>query len=62
VLPDFLLTGNEVNLAFLKTEPAASGAGTTNPDVVALYRPDPKNKTDLRNDIRQALIRHLRGE
>jgi len=59
VLPEFLLTGNETGMDFLKTEPAAGG-GTTNPDVLRLEKPDPKDKNDLRNDVRLALIQYLR--
>lgn len=61
VLPDFLLTGNENKMSFLKTTLNADGKTTSNPDVPALYKPDPKDKADLRNDIRLALIQYWRG-
>jgi 2',3'-cyclic-nucleotide 2'-phosphodiesterase (5'-nucleotidase family) len=60
VLADFLLTGLETNMDFLKTEVSADGKGTTNPDVLRLTRADAKNKNDLRNDVRLALIEYLR--
>jgi 5'-nucleotidase / UDP-sugar diphosphatase len=58
---DFLLTGSEQNMAFLKAALKPDGKGTDNPDIPMLYKPDPKDKTDLRNDIRLALIAYLRG-
>lgn len=61
VLPDFLLTGNEANMAFLKASLDANGK-SDNPDIPTIVKPDPKDKNDLRNDIRLALIRFLRGE
>lgn len=61
VLPEFLLTGLETNMDFLKTEPI-DGKGTSNPDVLRLVKPDPKDKADLRNDIRLALIQYLRQD
>lgn len=60
VLPDFLLTGNEQNMGFLKTAAAADGKGTTNPEVISLVKPLATDKADLRNDIRLALIDFLR--
>ncbi len=60
ILPEFLLTGAEQNMAFLKTTANADGKGTSNPDVLSLQKPDPKDKTDLRNDIRHAVISFLR--
>jgi len=60
VLGDFLLTGLETGMDFLKTEPSADGKSTTNPDVLRLAKPDPKDKNDLRNDVRLALIQYLR--
>lgn len=60
-LPDFLLTGNESNMAFLKASIGADGK-SDNPDIPKILKPDPKDKSDLRNDIRLALIRYLRGE
>ena len=61
VLPEFLLTGNEQNMAFLKASSDADGK-SSNPDIAAIHKPDPKDKSDLRNDIRQALIGYLRGK
>jgi 5'-nucleotidase / UDP-sugar diphosphatase len=58
---DFLLTGNEQNLAFLKAALKPDGKSVDNPDIPMLYKPDAKDKNDLRNDIRLALIAHLRG-
>ena len=60
VLPDFLLTGNESNMGFLKTTPTTDGKGTSNPEVLSWTKPDPANKADLRNDIRLAVIAFLR--
>ncbi|MCC7465889.1 MAG: bifunctional metallophosphatase/5'-nucleotidase [Saprospiraceae bacterium] len=61
VLPDFLLTGNESNMGFLKTTIGPDGK-SDNPDIPKVLRPDAKDKSDLRNDIRLALIKYLRGE
>lgn len=60
-LPDFLLTGNESNMGFLKAAIGADGK-SSNPDIPKIIKPDPKDKADLRNDVRLALIRYLRGE
>lgn len=60
VLPEFLLTGNEANLGFLKAEPNPDGKGTTHKDVASISKPDGKDKADLRNDIRLALIQYWR--
>ncbi len=60
-LPDFLLSGNEANMGFLKASIGADGK-SDNPDIPKIIKPDPKDKTDLRNDIRLALIKYLRGE
>lgn len=60
-LPDFLLSGNESNMGFLKATLSADGK-SDNPDIPKIIKPDSKDKTDLRNDIRLALIKHLRGE
>ncbi|MDX1909921.1 MAG: bifunctional metallophosphatase/5'-nucleotidase [Saprospiraceae bacterium] len=60
-LADFLLTGNEQNMGFLKATVGPDGK-SDNPDIPKIIKPDPKDKSDLRNDIRLALIRHLRGE
>lgn len=54
VLPEFLLTGNEQNMDFLKTSKNASG--TSNPGIKAIYAPDAVDSSDLRNDIRLAVI------
>jgi 2',3'-cyclic-nucleotide 2'-phosphodiesterase (5'-nucleotidase family) len=61
VLLDFLLTGNESNMGFLKTNLGADGK-SDNPNIPKVTKPDSKDKTDLRNDIRLALIKYLRGE
>lgn len=45
---DFLLTGNEQGLEFLKIE--------GNADIKDISKRDPADKTDLRNDVRLALI------
>lgn len=58
-LPDFLLTGNEANMSFLKAELDASGK-SSNPDIPVIIKPDSKDKTDVRNDIRLALIQSLK--
>ncbi|MBC7775675.1 MAG: bifunctional metallophosphatase/5'-nucleotidase [Phycisphaerae bacterium] len=60
-LPDFLLTGNEANMGFLKASLGADGK-SDNPDIPKIMKPDPKDKSDLRNDVRLALIKYLRGE
>jgi len=60
VLPDFLLTGNEQNMGFLKAAPGADGKGSDNLDIPVIKKPNPADKTDLRNDIRLALINFLR--
>ncbi len=59
ILPSFLLTGNELNMEFMKAEPTASG--TSNPDILKISVPDAKDKSDLRNDIRLMVIANLRG-
>ncbi|HEX8531833.1 MAG TPA: hypothetical protein VF646_17490, partial [Cytophagales bacterium] len=51
VLPAFLLTGEEKNLGFL--QPGKAGLGR-------VYEPDPTDKTDLRHDIRLAIIAYMR--
>ena len=61
VLPDFLLTGNEQNMGFLKAGVDAEGK-SSNAEIPVIRKPDPKDKSDLRNDIRQALIAYLRGK
>lgn len=62
-MSDFLLTGAEQNMSFLKADitDAATGA-TNNPDVLKIQRADPKNKNDLRADVRHALIAYWRKE
>ncbi len=63
VLPDFLLSGHETNMAFLKADPLPNGQpGTTNPDVLRLHRPTPGDTSDLRHDIRHALIHYWRKQ
>ncbi|TNE52731.1 MAG: bifunctional metallophosphatase/5'-nucleotidase [Bacteroidetes bacterium] len=59
VLPDFLLTGLETNMDFLKAEP--SGSGTTNPDILSIDRPQKGNTDDIRRDIRLVLIQYLQS-
>lgn len=61
-MPQFLLTGGEQNMAFLKAALQADGKTTTHPDVLTIYQPDPKDKTDLRNDMRWALIQYWRAQ
>lgn len=51
-LPAFLLTGEEKNLGFL--QPGKTGLGR-------VYEPDATDKTDLRNDIRLAVIAYMRA-
>lgn len=60
VLPEFLLTGNEQNMGFLKTALNADGKTTSNSEILSLVKGNPADKTDLRNDIRLALISSLR--
>lgn len=50
VLPAFLMTGKEKNMDFLTDK---------NLEVVSIDAPKSDNKTDLRNDIRMALIGYL---
>jgi hypothetical protein len=45
-------------MGFLKASSDAEGK-STNPDIPVIIRPDAKDKTDIRNDIRLALIRFL---
>ncbi|MBK8554968.1 MAG: 5'-nucleotidase C-terminal domain-containing protein [Lewinellaceae bacterium] len=56
VLPDFLLTGNEKNLAFLKTSINADGKTTDNIGILQVDKPLVSDKSDLRSDLRLALI------
>ncbi|MBK8429507.1 MAG: hypothetical protein IPL27_27700 [Lewinellaceae bacterium] len=58
-MPDFLLTGNEYNMGFLKASLDAAGK-SSNPDIPVILKPDAKDKGDLRNDIRLALIGYWR--
>jgi len=51
VLPDFLLTGVETNLQFLKPD---------NPEIIKIHKPDPNDKTDFRNDIRQVVMEYIK--
>ena len=60
VLPEFLLSGSEQNMGFLKATSDAGGK-SSNPDILSISKPDPNDKNDLRNDGRHALIRYLRG-
>ncbi|MEY4204518.1 MAG: hypothetical protein RL013_2222 [Bacteroidota bacterium] len=57
-LPEFLLSGNESNMTFLKASLDADGK-STNPDIPVIIKPDAKDKADIRNDIRLVLIRFL---
>ncbi len=50
VIAEFLLTGGESGLEFLKSD--------GNLDIKVLSKPDPNDKQDLRNDIRLALIQY----
>lgn len=54
-LPEFLLTGNEKDMGFLKASLDAAGK-SSNPDIPVILKPDAKDKGDLRNDVRLALI------
>jgi 2',3'-cyclic-nucleotide 2'-phosphodiesterase (5'-nucleotidase family) len=58
-LPEFLLTGNELNMGYLKTTLDASSK-SSNADIPVIVKADPKDKTDLRNDVRLALINYWR--
>ncbi len=60
-MPDFLLTGSELNMGYLKASLDADGK-STNTDITKIIKPDSKNKNDLRNDVRLAVIRFLQGE
>jgi 2',3'-cyclic-nucleotide 2'-phosphodiesterase (5'-nucleotidase family) len=50
-ISDFLLTGMEQNMTFLKKD---------NPDILRVTEPQAGDKTDLRNDIRLAVIKYLK--
>jgi 2',3'-cyclic-nucleotide 2'-phosphodiesterase (5'-nucleotidase family) len=60
-ISDYLLTGSEQNLGFLKAAPNPDGKGTTNPEILSIQKPTASDKTDLRNDIRLAVIKFWRG-
>ena len=60
VLPNFLLTGLERNMGFLKAEPNAGGKGTTNSEINSISQAAEGDQKDLRRDIRLALIHFLR--
>ncbi|MBP6812567.1 MAG: bifunctional metallophosphatase/5'-nucleotidase [Saprospiraceae bacterium] len=60
-MPEFLLSGNESNMAFLKASIGADGK-STNLDILKITKADPTDKSDLRNDIRLVFIRYLKGE
>lgn len=57
-LPEFLLTGNELNMGFLKA--TVENGKSSNPDIPVIVKADPKDKADLRNDVRLALIGYWR--
>ncbi len=57
-LPEFLLTGNELNMGFLKA--TLDNGKSTNADMPVILKPDSKDKSDLRNDVRLALIDYWR--
>lgn len=57
ILPDFLLTGNEQNMGFLKTTPEKPAEG-----IQKVYLADPKNTSDARTDIRKALINYWKQQ
>ncbi|MBL7782216.1 MAG: bifunctional metallophosphatase/5'-nucleotidase [Saprospiraceae bacterium] len=57
-LPEFLLTGNELNMGFLKA--SLDNGKSNNPDMPVIIKPDSKDKSDLRNDVRLALIDYWR--
>jgi 5'-nucleotidase len=50
-LSDFLLTGGEKGLAFLTKD---------NPEISKIYAPDPKDKNDIKNDIRLIVNEYMR--
>lgn len=59
MITDFLLTGGESNLGFLKTELKPDGKTTTNPEILWMEKPDQNDQNDVRKDIRQAIIKFL---
>ncbi len=58
-LPDFLLSGSELNMGFLQVNVTARGTVNTPPEMPVITRADPRSKTDIRNDIRLVLIEYL---
>jgi hypothetical protein len=48
-------------MSYLKVALNPDGKGTTNPDIPAVQKPAAADKADLRNDIRLAVIKFLRG-
>ena len=56
ILPGFLLTGNEQNMGFLKADPTTDGKGSSNSDILMIDSPAKSDMSDLRLDIRKALI------
>ncbi len=50
-LTEYLIKGLEQGLDFLKP---------TNPDILAVEEPDPKNERDLRRDIRLVVVDYLK--
>lgn len=60
VVPEFLLTGNEQNMGFLKTKATGQGNATDNPDIPVLRTAKAGDKADVRSDIRLAVIAYLR--
>jgi 2',3'-cyclic-nucleotide 2'-phosphodiesterase (5'-nucleotidase family) len=61
ILPEFLLTGSEQNMDFLKAAPDANGR-SSNPNILSFNKPDPNDRSDVRNDTRHLVIRYLRGK
>lgn len=59
ILPEFLLSGNEQNMGFLKATANTKADGTDNADIPVIHKPVASDKTDLRNDIRLTLINFL---
>ncbi len=63
IMPDFLLTGSEQGMSFLKTNITDAKTGATdNPEIPNVLRPSGSSKSDLRLDIRRALIAYWRKE
>jgi hypothetical protein len=57
VMPEFLLTGNEQNMGFLKCAPGAPAEG-----ISKIVSGDPNDPDDVRSDIRKALIRYWKQQ